>query len=224
MTQSVSRSSIVPIFPLPETVFFPGTTLPLHIFEDRYVEMVRDAAAGEGLIAMTLLRSGWERDEQGSPSVHQVGTVGRIEKLVSIPGGRFDIRLVGLQRVRFREVQTDTPYRVAHVDPLPEIDVDEDDPAVVRAKLDLVASHGYLLREISGDLQPSIVFDERVGFAGAVNRLCAALPVEAEVRQELLETDDLLVRKREVSRISQQILEFLLRLKTTDSAAEHLLN
>ena len=224
MKQSVSRSGVVPIFPLPETVFFPHTILPLHIFEERYRAMVRDAVDGEGLIGMALLRGEGGSNERDQPSVHEVGTVGRVEDLERLPDGRFNLRLVGLQRVRYEEIQADSPYRVAHVRPLPEAEVDERDLAVVKAKVDLIASHGYLLREISGDMQPSIVFDDRVEFAAAVNRLCAALPVDGSVRQELLETNDLLGRYREVSRISQQILEYLLRLRTGDSTTEHLLN
>ena len=214
----------MPVFPLPDTVLFPHTILPLHIFEDRYCEMVRDASSGEGLIAMTLLRQGWESDYQGQPDINSIGTLGRIEDLEALPNGHFDLRLAGLQRMRYVEIQTETAYRKVQVEAIPEQPVDEDDPEVQRAKLDLIASHGYLLREIAGDLQPSIVFDDRVEFSAAVNRLCAALPIDATIRQDLLETNDMLARHHEVSILSQQILEYLLRLKIGSAQSEHLLN
>ena len=69
----------MPVFPLPDLVFFPGTVVPLHIFEHRYRGMVRDAAAGERLVGLALLRPGFEQDYDGTPEIHPVGTVGIIE-------------------------------------------------------------------------------------------------------------------------------------------------
>ena len=69
----ISNSGLVPVFPLPDVVFFPGTVLPLHIFEPRYRSMVRDAVAGEGLIAMALLRPQWEQALTTHPPIHTVG-------------------------------------------------------------------------------------------------------------------------------------------------------
>jgi len=57
----------VPVFPLPNVVFFPHTILPLHIFEPRYRTMVADAERGDGCIAISLLREGWEKDYEAAP-------------------------------------------------------------------------------------------------------------------------------------------------------------
>src|SRR3989449_11647622 len=57
--------SVIPLFPLPNVVFFPRTYLPLHIFESRYRRMVRDAAASHQMIGMVLLKEGWETDYEG---------------------------------------------------------------------------------------------------------------------------------------------------------------
>jgi len=213
MVEDGIGSSLVPVFPLSDVVFFPHTVLPLHIFEPRYRSMVRDAMSGDRRIAMALLRPGWERDYEGSPAIFDIGTVGRIEDLQSLPDGRFNLQLVGLQRVRFHEVACDTPYRVARFDPLDEPDVDEDDPRVRMVKIDLLASHGCLLREISGVLQQSVVLDESIGFVTAVNQCCANLPVDPEVRQSLLEEHDLIDRARQVTQLSHSVLEHVLRLK-----------
>ena len=90
---------IVPLFPLPGAVLFPDTVLPLHIFEPRYRRMVEDVRAGDGRIAIALLRQGWEEGYEGRPAIHDVGTVGRIRDLEPLPDGRFNLALVGLQRV-----------------------------------------------------------------------------------------------------------------------------
>ena len=63
ITQANQAKSIrVPLFPLPNVVLFPGAVLPLHIFEERYKTMTADALAGKSLVAMALLRPGWEKD------------------------------------------------------------------------------------------------------------------------------------------------------------------
>ena len=142
----VSAAGAVPVFPLPGVVFFPRTILPLHIFEPRYRAMVRDAVEREKLIAVALLRPGWEANYEGNPELHTIGTVGRIEDLEPLPDGRFNLRLVGLQRVSFGEVLESHPYRTLRISPLPEMLVNEAEPSIRAAKLDLLASHGCLIR------------------------------------------------------------------------------
>lgn len=216
MDEAVFRcsSGLVPVFPLPGVVFFPRTVLPLHIFESRYRDMVRDAVAGEGLIAVSLLLPGWEANYDQSPAFHPVGTVGRIEDLEPLGDGRYDLRLVGLKRVSFGEVTRLRPYRTVRVVPLAECGVDEEDPGIRAAKLDLLASHGFLLRELMPDLGHGVVLDEHIPFEAAVNGACANLPVDPTFKQALLEENDLHERHRKASAILNEVLERVLRLKS----------
>ena len=71
-------SDLLPLFPLPSVVLFPGVFLPLHIFEPRYREMVADALQADRLIGMVLLREGWNDDYEGRPPVYDVGCSGVI--------------------------------------------------------------------------------------------------------------------------------------------------
>src|SRR5512133_2398532 len=89
---------LLPLFPLPNVVFFPRTRLPLHVFEPRYRQMVADAMAGDERIGMILLESGWESNYYGAPSVHPVGTCGQIESLVALEDGRYNLILNGEAR------------------------------------------------------------------------------------------------------------------------------
>src|SRR5262245_16940848 len=141
-------AGLVPVFPLPGVVFFPRTILPLHVFESRYRAMVRDAVATDRRIAISLLKPGWETDYEGSPAFQEIGTVGRIEDLDPLPDGNFLLRLVGLRRVSFGEPVKLRPYRIVRFHTLPETTVDEAAAENVAAKLDLLASHGCLLREL----------------------------------------------------------------------------
>lgn len=114
-----SFSGQVPIFPLPNVVFFPGTKLPLHIFEPRYRQMLQDVHRGEGLISVVLLDRSRkiEPEEVRRPPVHAVAGLGRLTRIEPLPNGFFNIDLFGLVRVRIlEEVETGKPYRVARVE------------------------------------------------------------------------------------------------------------
>jgi hypothetical protein len=107
---------VIPIFPLPNVVLFPRMLLPLHVFEARYREMVRDAARGARLIGMALLRDGWALDYQGRPPVFAVGTVGEMVHLEELPDGRSNIMLRGLRAYAIeQEVDRGTAYRQVRV-------------------------------------------------------------------------------------------------------------
>jgi Lon protease-like protein len=109
---------IVPVFPLPTVVFFPKTYLPLHIFEPRYREMVRESLQGDRMIMMTLLKEGWENNYYGNPEIYPIGCVGRIVKNQTLDDGRYNILLYGLVRVRLKEPIYEKTYRQAWVEPL----------------------------------------------------------------------------------------------------------
>ena len=106
---------IIPIFPLPNVVFFPRMPLPLHIFEPRYRAMVRDAVRGARLIGMVLLRGDWQQDYGGTPEVFGVGTVGELARTEELPDGRFDIVLRGLREFVIHRELARAPYREAVV-------------------------------------------------------------------------------------------------------------
>lgn len=113
-----SFSGQVPIFPLPNVVFFPGTKLPLHIFEPRYRQMLLDVHKGEGLLSVVLLDRSrkLEPGEAKNPPVYPVAGLGRLTRVERLPNGFFNIDLFGLSRVRIlEELETEKPYRVARV-------------------------------------------------------------------------------------------------------------
>ena len=109
-------SGIVPVFPLSTVVFFPNTLLPLHIFEPRYREMLRDALDSEKIIAMALLKPGWDDNYYGSPDVFDVAGMGRIVSSETFRDGRSNIVLYGLKRIKILEFTEDKPYRKASVE------------------------------------------------------------------------------------------------------------
>ncbi len=113
---SAECPSRIPIFPLPNVVLFPRVFLPLHIFEPRYREMVADALDSERFIGMVLLRDGWRQHCDPNPPIFAVGCAGRITHVESLPGGRYNIVLRGVQRFRVRDEDHSRSYRVATID------------------------------------------------------------------------------------------------------------
>src|SRR5512145_2848155 len=107
------NEDVIAIFPLPNVVFFPKTILPLHIFEPRYCEMIRDTIKSRQLIGMFLLKDGWQEDYYGNPPIHSVGCAGEMIHIESLPEGKYDIVLRGLYRARPLEIVQEFPYRKA---------------------------------------------------------------------------------------------------------------
>jgi Lon protease-like protein len=107
---------VVPLFPMPRTVLLPGELMPLHVFEDRYRDLVRDALASHKVIGVVNIASGHEDEQLGAPPLQQVGCVGVIAQHRELEDGRYLIWLVGLERFRIdEELDPDTAYRQAKV-------------------------------------------------------------------------------------------------------------
>jgi Lon protease-like protein len=110
----MSRAIRVPIFPLAGAILFPRAQLPLHIFEPRYRDMVRDAIDGAGRIAMIQPQ---RLDDDNRAPLFDVGCVGELVGVEERDDGRSNIVLLGSNRFRLiREAEVDAPYRCAEVD------------------------------------------------------------------------------------------------------------
>lgn len=128
----------VPLFPLPNVVLFPGAILPLHIFEPRYRRMIDDALASDRLIAMAMLRPGWEPDYYGRASIEPVVCVGSIVAHEKLEDGKYNLLLQGQWRATVVDETRgggDTPYRLARLRRMEETATMEIDLSNERARL-----------------------------------------------------------------------------------------
>jgi ATP-dependent Lon protease len=114
-------SGIIPLFPLPNIVFFPNSLLPLHVFEPRYRQLVEDIIDSERIIGMVLLKPGWEKSYYDKPEIFSVACMGRIISVEIEKDGRSNIVLYGLKRVKIVEILYDAPYRLARVNLMEDI-------------------------------------------------------------------------------------------------------
>lgn len=130
--------SAVPLFPLPNVVLFPRAVLPLHIFEERYRQMVGDVLLGSKQIAMALLSNGWEKDYHARPRIDPVVCVGTILSHEQLPDGKYNLLLQGNLRARVvGEYPADDRrlYRTAKLEIVQEIPALEIDLGQQRERL-----------------------------------------------------------------------------------------
>ncbi len=125
---------VVPVFPLPGVFLFPGCVMPLHVFEPRYRQMVQDLLDRPGRLVMGTIADG-QKAANGAPAVHPVAGLGEIGRHEKLEDGRYLIWLVGLCRVRIREVESDRLYRNVAIEPLAEVPVPPEDEAALRERV-----------------------------------------------------------------------------------------
>ena len=183
-------SEQLPMFPL-NTVLFPGVSMPLHVFEDRYRALVHHLLSISDkslrVFGIVAIREGYEVGSHGIRSVHRVGCVAQMTSVEPHPDGRFDIEVVGRQRLRLNGMDTSGRYLVGDVDLLSEgktttLDVEEAERA-----LGTFESYRGRLSEMRGDdvLDGDLPRDpEYLSYS-----LAATCLLTLRERQELLETD-----------------------------------
>jgi Lon protease-like protein len=182
----------IPIFPLPNAVLFPNVFMPLHIFEPRYRAMVADALAGDRIIGMVLLKPGFEADYERRPPIYPIGCAGVVTHSEPLPDGRYNIVLRGIEKFQITGEDDSKPYRLANVDPLPELVTDADRPQLRKDRQRLEA---LLVAAIErGGAEPK--FPPAVADEDLVNALAQYLALEPLERQALLEREGILARCR----------------------------
>src|SRR5579862_2051284 len=113
-----SMSDMLPLFPL-STVLFPGMRLPLHIFEERYRQLVADLLTGPeprqfGIIA---IRKGRETGIEGATALYDIGCVATVRQIAEREDGRYDLQTVGVQRFRLLSLDSSLPYFQGEIEP-----------------------------------------------------------------------------------------------------------
>jgi len=105
----------LPVFAL-GTVLFPGLVLPLHVFEERYRELVSDRR-DEGTFGVVAIRSGFEVGDTQSLELHDIGCMTEIRQITEHPDGRYDLVTVGRRRFTITKLHTDVaPYLIADIE------------------------------------------------------------------------------------------------------------
>lgn len=198
----------LPIFPLPNCVLLPGGLLPLHVFEPRYRDMTRDCLAGNQLMGIARLRPGFESSYYGRPPVYERCGVGQIICSEELPDGRFALLLRGVARAEIaRELSAERKYRLVEARMLTDASCDPAEARDCQRRLislcdrlaEVIDQGGSQLRDLVRS------FDSPGACADAV---AAALIMDTEIRQELLESCDPMVRlQRTLGHVSHLLCE-----------------
>ena len=198
------KAARVPIFPLAGALLFPRAQLPLHIFEERYREMVRDALAGPGRIAMIqpMPVIGDSDAANDHPPLFRAGCLGEIVGVEELDDGRFNIVLQGSHRFRLiAEADIGTPYRQADID-LAAFDDAEPEPLplILRSAVEREA------RKFGDALGLAVDWDAvgRLDDEMLVNAIAQVAPFDVGAKQALLEQATLTGRAELVI----QLMEF----------------
>lgn len=192
---TIQIPDVIPIFPLPRTVLLPGEVLPLHVFEPRYRDMVRDALASHRVIGMVQPVPDSDSDDVGLADVRPVGCVGFIAQHQELPDGRFLLWLLGLERFQIdAELTGATRYRQVRVHYKP-----------VAASADSLAGIQPLRQELRQLLPGLVETDDgtRQLLAGQMDEVtdtqlialaCQILELSSDRKQQILEAATLVDR------------------------------
>ena len=191
----------IPVFPLSNFIIFPKATVPLNIFEPRYIDMVNDSLKSNKLIGMIQPKKTKKIDNQ-TPDLHNIGCLGKIISFKETEDKRFLIELRGIIRFKIeKEFETNKKYREC------EINFNNYLGDLKDNKEDLKFSD---LKIIFKDLK---LFFEKRGFIinwkalekqsldEIINALVMASPFTLEEKQILLETENLNIRSNKISEI-----------------------
>ena len=190
----------ISVFPLSNFIIFPKTTVPLNIFEPRYLDMVNDSMKSNKLIGMIQPKS--PENEDNLPELHDIGCLGKITSFKETEDGRYMIELKGLIRFKvIKEIKSQNIYREYEVDFKDYYhDLSEKKEELKFSELELIFKDLKLLFEKRG-----FVINwkelEKQSLDEIINALSMASPFTLEEKQVLLEARNLSLRKNKIAEI-----------------------
>ena len=191
----------IPVFPLSNFIIFPKTTVPLNIFEERYLNMVDDAMKSNKFIGMIQpVKSKNENNEL--PDLHKIGCLGKITSFRETNDGRYLIEIKGVIRFQtIEEIKTNNKYREVLVDFSKfSKDLDNNDQEIKFMDLELIFKDLKSLFDKKGFIINWKAL-EKQSLEETINALSMASPFSLEEKQVLLEAENLNIRKQRIAEI-----------------------
>ncbi len=191
---------IIPVFPLSNFIIFPKTTVPLNIFETRYIDMVNDSMRSNKFIGMIQPKK--IINESTPPILHKIGCLGKITSFKETEDGRYMIELKGLIRFNvIKEIKSDKKYREYEVNFNNfNKDLDDKKEQIKFSDLELIFKDLKSLFERRGFIINWKEL-EKQSLDETINALAMASPFTLEEKQVLLEAESLDVRKNKIAEI-----------------------
>ncbi len=193
-------SKIIPVFPLSNFIIFPKTTVPLNIFEPRYIDMINDSMKSDKLIGMIQPKN--SVNEDNNPELYEVGCAGKITSFKETEDGRFLIELKGLARFKnIKEIKSEKKYRILEVSYESFYqDLVNEKEEIKFSDLELIFKDLKSLFEKRGFIINWKAL-EKQSLDETINALAMASPFTLEEKQILLEAENLDLRKNKIAEI-----------------------
>ena len=190
----------IPVFPLSNFIIFPKTTVPLNIFEPRYIDMINDSMKSNKLIGMIQPKTSY--NNKNEPELHDVGCLGKITSFRETEDGRFLIELKGILRFKkIQEVNNEKKYRSLEINYENfYLDLENNKEELKFSDLELIFKDLKSLFEKKGFIINWKAL-EKQSLDETINALAMASPFSLEEKQMLLETKTLDIRKDKISEI-----------------------
>ena len=191
---------IIPVFPLSNFILFPKTTVPLNIFEPRYIDMIDDSMKTNKFIGMIQPKN--VNDENNNPKLYEVGCLGKITTFQETEDGRYLIELKGLIRFqKIKEIKTKNKYRILEVNFEKFFsDLKNEKEELKFSDLELIFKDLKSLFEKKGFIINWKAL-EKQSLDETINALAMTSPFSLEEKQVLLEAKNLNVRKTKIAEI-----------------------
>ena len=190
----------LPVFPLSNFIIFPKTTVPLNIFEPRYIDMINDSMQSDKLIGMIQPKNSINKDN--NPELYDVGCAGKITSFNETNDGRFLIELKGITRFKnIKEIKTEKKYRILEVSYESfNQDLTDEKAEIKFSDLELIFKDLKSLFEKRGFIINWKAL-EKQSLDETINALAMASPFTLEEKQILLEAKNLDLRKNKIAEI-----------------------
>ena len=190
----------ISVFPLDNFIIFPKTTVPLNIFEPRYIEMINDSMRTNKLVGMIQPKS--SSNDKSLPNLHNIGCLGKITTFKETEDGRYLIELKGLVRFQvIKEINSSNNYREYEVDFKKfHHDLSEEKEELKFSDLELIFKDLKSLFEKRGFIINWKEL-EKQSLDETINALAMASPFSLEEKQVLLEAKNLDIRKDKIAEI-----------------------
>jgi uncharacterized protein len=196
----IDLPKIIPLFPLSNFIIFPKTTIPLNIFEPRYIDMINDAMKSDKLIGMIQPKN--SKNNQNLDELHNIGCLGKITRFEETEDGRYMIDLKGLIRFKLiQKVKLSKKYIKYEVDFNDFYhDLNKKEEQLKFSDLELIFKDLKSLFEKRGFIINWKEL-EKQSLDESINALAMASPFSLEEKQVLLEAENLNIRKNKIAEI-----------------------
>ena len=190
------------LFPIPNLVMFPHVVQPLHIFEDRYRELMEDCLSGDGLIAMPIPKEGWEIDYAGSPTIQPWACLGRVVLHRKLDDGCYNILLMGVSRLKIvRELDPVRSFRQAEVEVVADLSPPLGDPRIGRLREQLCETIRQQMPCCDTHDAVAHILENAYPLGQLTDLVAYALPLQVCVKQQLLAEPDVIRRAEQLCQL-----------------------